>query len=61
MQAIERGEGSGGDWQEYRMRLAQAASDAQTFEAALEQAVGARQVQQPNSKSSLTQVSIFKV
>ena len=44
LQAIERGEGSGENWEEYRHRLVQAESDALTFQRATEQALNARQV-----------------
>ena len=44
MQAIERGEGSGENWEEFDQRLAQAAADTETFGAALQQAVKAREV-----------------
>ena len=43
-QAIERGEGSGENWEEYRQRLMQAEADATTFQAAMQQAASARQV-----------------
>ena len=44
VQAVERGQGSGDKWEDYRARLLQAEADALSFKAALDQVVQRQQV-----------------